>query len=74
VPVFVKKQWSETNQVGEIWPQAAVALSTNGQPEYVVIYWLGYGIAVGHPDYQLSFNADGIIQVKPGLYTYYFYK
>lgn len=69
-PEFIKRQLGGTDKFGEKWPLISIVLS-NSQPNYIVIDWLGWGIAVGPPEYRLSFNITGTFEVAPGVYTYF---
>jgi hypothetical protein len=73
-PTFVTKQWGLTNKWGEEEPELSVRLSTNGQPECVVIAWYLHGIVIGLPDYSLSFQPWYYAQARPGVYVYHLYK
>ena len=74
MPEFIRKQWLRTNKFGEAWPKIEVVYLTNHLPDYIVLKWLGYGIAVGPPEYRLSFDPAGSKEVAPGIYTFYLTK
>lgn len=67
IPDFIKRAWSEK-------PEVSVLLSETGQPECVVIGWYLSGLAVGPPEYVLSFHPWYMNQAKPGVYAYHFDK
>ena len=73
-PAFVTKEWGLTNSWGEEEPEISIKLSESGQPECVVIAWYLYGIAVGTPDYHLTFEPWCYVEAKPGVYVYHLYK
>jgi hypothetical protein len=69
-PDFIKAQWGYTNKFGEVWPEVEMVL-TNGQPDFIVLNWLNWGLAVGPPEYQISFATSGNTEVAPGIYTFF---
>lgn len=69
VPEFIKKHLVETNQLGSVWPVISI-VSSNVQPSYIVLDFGGWGIAVGPPDYRVSFGPQWTNEVKPGVFTY----
>jgi hypothetical protein len=73
-PAFVTREWGLVNQWGEECPEISVRLSTNGEPECVVIAWYLHGIAAGASDYRISFEPWCYAQAKPGVYVYHLYK
>lgn len=74
-PDFIKQQWGETNSWGEEDPEILVLLADDThKPEAIAINWYLYGIAVGPPNYQLSFGAYLTNSPKDGIYVYHFYK
>ena len=73
-PTFVTQRWGATNVWGEESPEISVRLSTNGQPECVVIAWYLHGIVAGPPEYRMSFHPWCYAQAKPGIYAYHLYK
>jgi len=73
-PSFVTQRWGLTNRWGEESPEISVMLSTNGQPECVVIAWYLHGIVAGPPEYRLSFQPWCYAEAKPGVYAYHLYK
>lgn len=73
MPDFIRNTWARTN-FGMVWPRMEIVCATNRSPEYVVLEWLGYGVAVGAKDYQLTFSPRGTNEIAPGIYTYYLLK
>ena len=73
-PAFLTEQFGLTNRWGDESPEISVMLSSNGQPECVVIAWYLHGIVVGTPEYRLSFNPWCYAEAKPGIYAYHLYK
>lgn len=73
-PEFIKRLWGETNSWGLEEPELLILLATNGQPECVAVNWYLHGIAVGPPDYRLSFDPYLSTVVTSGVYVYHFYK
>jgi hypothetical protein len=74
-PEFIRHEWGETQEAnGKTWPQVLVLFSTNNQPNAVAINWDSYGVAVGAPDYKLSFSPFLQEEAKPGVFVYHFYK
>lgn len=67
IPDFITRAWSEQ-------PEVSVRISQTGQPECVAICWYLHGLAVGSPEYILSFQPWCMNQVKPGIYAYHLYK
>jgi hypothetical protein len=67
IPDFITRAWSDQ-------PEVSVRLSEAGQPECVVIGWYLHGLAVGPPEYVLSFQPWCTNQAKPGVYAYHLYK
>ena len=67
IPDFLTRAWSEQ-------PEVSVRLSEIGQPKCVVIGWYLCGLAVGPPEYGLSFQPWCTNQAKPGIYAYHLYK
>lgn len=74
IPPFIARQWGSTNNWGEVFPEISIRLSADGQPECVMVTWGLQGIAVGPPNYRLSFQPWCSVEAKPGVYTYYLYK
>jgi hypothetical protein len=68
-PEFIKKHLGEKDKQGHMWPVVEIVLS-NGQPDYIVLVWGYWGIAVGSPEYRLSFSAAGTNEIAPGVYVY----
>jgi hypothetical protein len=73
-PAFVTQLWGLTNRWSKESPEISVRLSTNRQPECVVIAWYLHGIVAGPPEYRLSFQPWCYAQAKPGVYAYHLYK
>jgi hypothetical protein len=67
IPASITNAWHEP-------PEVSVHLSEAGQPDCVVIAWYLSGLAVGPPEYVLSFKPWCSKQAKPGVYGYYLYK
>jgi hypothetical protein len=67
IPAGVTNAWQEP-------PEVSVHLSEAGQPDCVVLAWYLSGLAVGPPEYALSFKPWCSKQAKPGVYGYYLYK
>jgi len=68
-PEFIRKHLSERDRFGEDWPKIFIVL-THGQPDYVVLQYGDYGIAVGSTQYNISFGPQWTNEVSPGVYTY----
>jgi hypothetical protein len=68
-PEFIKKQIGKTNKLGDVWPEISIVLS-NSKPDYVVLKYGEWGIAVGSPEYRISFGPQWTNEVAPGVYTY----
>jgi hypothetical protein len=76
-PEFIKKEWGETNDFGEEYPEIYIFDSTNGKPESVGIMWGLDGVVVGDTNYPLHANdwmAWQCVTAKPGIYVFYQYK
>ena len=71
-PKFINDYWT-FNHKGWVLPDISVVFSDQ-IPDCVVIDFSGYGVAVGPPEYHLTFDADKTNQVLPGIYTYVFYE
>jgi hypothetical protein len=70
MPKFLGAEWTITNKhSGWVTPLLSVLLS-KGQPECVVLLWRDFGVAVGHPEYQLSFDVAIRRDVAPGVYVF----
>ena len=67
IPASITNAWHEP-------PEVSVHLSEAGQPDCIVIAWYLSGLAVGPPEYVLSFKPWCSKQAKPGVYGYYLYK
>jgi hypothetical protein len=72
IPKFISDSWGFTN-AGWALPEISVVLVEN-KPACVVIDFSSYGIAVGPPDYQLSFVADEANRISPGIFSYEFFE
>ena len=70
MPDFIKKEWGYTNSFGEVYPIIKI-LSKNGQPAYVVLDWLEWGVAIGPTNYSVPFSCADSDEVAPGVYTWY---
>jgi len=76
-PEFIKRQWGETNELGEEEPEIFVVFSTNKQPDAVVIGWYMFGIQIGPPTYKMPYHSwenAPYVEAKPGVYVYANYK
>ena len=71
-PKFINDNWT-FNHKGWVLPDISVVFS-NQTPVCIVVDFSGYGVAVGPPEYHLTFDADKTNQVLPGIYTYLFYE
>ena len=69
-PEFIKKHLGIIDKLGDAWPEIEIVLS-NGEPDYIVLLWGEWGIAVGPPEYRLSFESRGTNVVAPGVYVYF---
>jgi hypothetical protein len=73
-PEFIRSRWGETNSFGAEEPELVVVVSTNGQPEHLVVSWYLHGIVIGQPDDNMPFKPWCSAKAQPGIYTYHFYK
>jgi len=73
-PPFINELWGFTNKSsGWVLPEISVVLS-NEVPICVVIDFSSYGVAVGSPEYHISFDADKISRILPGVYIYEYFE
>jgi len=43
---------------------------SNNKPDYIILRFGNWGIAVGSPEYRITFGPQGTNEVAPGIYTY----